>query len=581
MYTIRSITIALIMLCMPVMGSAGVQSQQVTKAKMIRELEIIKNTFEVKYAPAEWKKSYSGWDLDTKIAEAQAKVVAKDKISLKDFRRIVKDFFNSTSDYHVGVFFHSTAAAFLPFNVQSAQGKYFVSWVDSSQLPHMAVGDEILTFNGVPIGEVIADLVKKESGNVNCKTDQALAEIGLTARIGAMGHEIPSSPSLVVITAKNQQKKAVQNHFVKWDISPEKISDGPFMATQRSLALPSMPVMKKQKDSFFDKQMSPAFYEPMNLAFAEHKKRYDKNPEDRQEPLGYRTSQLPALGKILWQSSEENPFHAYLFKMPNNKTIGFIRIPSYMPMDEATPKAFSDIINLFQTRTDALVIDQLNNPGGSVIYLYALASMLSPSPLTVPSQRITITQEDVLSAITTLQMLENPEIKEVDLAEEELQGYPITQEFMTCLNDYFQLIISQWNAGNVFTDSNYLYGIHTLTPHPWGYYSKPILMLVNQLDFSGGDFLPAILQDNKRATIMGTKTAGAGGYVLSHTHPNQFGIAGYSVTGSLAERMNKAPIENLGVTPDISYELTTRDLEMGYVDYKTAIQKAIDKLLQK
>jgi C-terminal processing protease CtpA/Prc len=117
-----------------------------------------------------------------------------------------------------------------------------------------------------------------------------------------------------------------------------------------------------------------------------------------------------------------------------------------------------------------------------------------------------------------------------------------------------------------------------VNPDPNVNYTKPILLLVNELDFSGGDFFPAILQDNNRAKIMGLRTSGAGGYILSVEFPSSLGLKSFSFTGSLARRMNNKPIENLGVTPDIPYDWTVNDFQNNYVDYKAAINKAVGSL---
>jgi hypothetical protein len=39
-------------------------------------------------------------------------------------------------------------------------------------------------------------------------------------------------------------------------------------------------------------------------------------------------------------------------------------------------------------------------------------------------------------------------------------------------------------------------------------YTKKIVVLINELDFSAAEFLAAILQDNKRATLFGESTGG-------------------------------------------------------------------------
>ena len=104
---------------------------QVTKDKMLNDLDIIKNTFEVKYGPAEWKKEYADWSLDEQIDLAKVKVLETKNITIKDYQRILLGFFNSTRDYHVGVSFYSTEAAFLPFRIHSTEGKYYIAWVYS------------------------------------------------------------------------------------------------------------------------------------------------------------------------------------------------------------------------------------------------------------------------------------------------------------------------------------------------------------------------------------------------------------------------------------------------------------------
>jgi hypothetical protein len=193
-----------------------------------------------------------------------------------------------------------------------------------------------------------------------------------------------------------------------------------------------------------------------------------------------------------------------------------------------------------------------------------------------------IAQADVQDALSQIEQLkqiksEDDIAKGGDAVQGLGEGYPVTLEFINFMRAYAQFIVSEWTAGRKLTNPYWIGGVDHINPNPV-HYSKPILLLVNELDFSGGDFFPTIMQDNKRVTILGTRTAGAGGYVNDVTVPNNVGVASFRVTQSIAERVNGNPIENLGVQPDINYSMTAADYQNSYADYVAAVKAAIKKI---
>lgn len=582
----KSIIITLLtIIFLPIFNCTAVNiDQSLLKTKMINDLDIIRNTFEVKYAPAPWKKFYANWDLDEQVAFAKSKILIKENITLKDYHHILNQFFLSTRDYHVGVHFFSTEAASLPFNVRGSNNRYFLSWVDKYSAPQeFAIGDEILFFGSQTINEAVEEVKRRELGNPESETDQRLAEMFLTSRVAAIGHEVPHGPITIVI--KKVKTGDIITCRIAWDYEREEISspsdtilkpkakaNKQYTTTQDTLPL--------HLQRYLNKPMQATFYDHFRKAFQHDTLANDMEDEEVLDAqlIGSKKSGLPPLGKIIWKAPANSTFHSYLYETPEGRKVGYIRIAEYMGMDRQV-EDFGYLIRLFEQESDALVIDQVNNPGGILFYLYGLASMLSPTPLQLPTQRMTITQEDVYVALATLEELQMVDLGDL-LGGSTLFGYPINKDFVDSLISHFNFVINEWDSGHYLTDTAHLYGISSLTINPTAVYSKPILVLINQLDFSCGDLFPAILQDNERATIFGTKTAGAGGAVLSHSHPNQLGVAGYTFTGSLLERLDHTPIENLGVTPDIVYDITEEDLQNGHRGYIAAIQKAVEGLLE-
>ena len=154
-------------------------------------------------------------------------------------------------------------------------------------------------------------------------------------------------------------------------------------------------------------------------------------------------------------------------------------------------------------------------------------------------------------------------------------------ELLKDWNGFQQEVIKQWSAGKTMTSPLPVFGLAAVQPNPAGRFTKPLLILTNPLDFSGGDFFPAIMQDNKRAVIFGERTAGAGGVVKDYKQQNSLlGVETIKLTATIAERANGQPIENLGVTPDIPYAVTAADVQGGYAGYIKAADAAVSGLLK-
>lgn len=545
------------------------------KRKMLNDLESIRNTFDVKYAlAADYKKNRFNLSIDDEFNKIKNEIETNQVSTIKDYQVALKRLFKSFKDYHVGVSFYSTESASLPFRVQSAEGRYFISWIDPKynmkELYLINVGDELIEFDDVPIQEAINNIKAIDFADPLSETDQIFAEMCLTKRFGCLAHNVPKGPINVTIKSKGCLSQPIK-HKLEWIYFPELISNK-FNENEETNHLSS--------HAFFNKNWCSPLNEVLenqNNAqniFTGHLLESDSyDIETTNKFFGGQKSFLPYLGESIWCSSNKSFFHAYIFKGPNKKNIGYIRIPDYKG-DEDQVSEFKNVITHFQRHTEALVIDQLNNPGGYGFYMYALLCMLANKPLDLLVERSTLDHQEVFYATEMIYGTKNSKNKK-----DNIKGFPFTPELIKGSLEYAQFIIDQWNAGNKITESHYSYNIDKLYPDPKIHYTKPIVVLINQLDFSAADLFPAILQDNKRAIIFGANTAGAGGAVDKVVYPNMFGIASYSYTSTITERINQQPIENQGVTPDVQYSITVNDLENNYVDYVKAINETLRLML--
>lgn len=534
-----------------------------SKDKMTKDVDYLTNLIAYSYGPQYWKQSHFGWSLLDEANKVKAQINASSSTQLKDYQKMLSQLFFSTRDYHVGHGYNSTESATLGFTVKTIENKVIIVHIDRKKLPstifNFNVGDEIISWNGHPIAEEYALLMHTNYTNT-AVTDLAWTDLLLTKRVGYMAMDVPNG--LATIEIKNQNDQSIQVAVLNWQYTPELISD-----------IPDHQFFSLKGDNLKNELSKLKLSNPTHIKFMQESQDQDSpNPYG----LGQRKSFIPTFGTPIWESDESNQHYAYIFES-NGKKIGYIRLSSYTPEigSDFSAQMFGEILNKFEKETDGLIIDQVNNPGGSVLYLYSLVSMFVNQPAYAPHHKMILNQKMVLEAYSTLEQLKNIRSQSdivANLGTDSIEGYQVDMEFIDLIRGYEQFIIDQSKAGKVLSEPFYLYGVNKIKPHPRYNYSKPVFILTNELDFSGGDFFPATMQDNQRAFVIGGRTAGAGGYVQSYDNiPNTFGLSYFSLTGSIAERIDKNPIENLGVTPDYNVNLTVDDITQGFKNYKKSV----------
>lgn len=560
---------------------AGTPSEQKLKEKkeaMLSDLEFIKNTFKSVYAPADWKKQQFGWDAEQQIAAIKEKILAKENFSTKEYRSELLNFVTSTKDYHVGTFFFSYEAALLPFTVKCAEGRYFVSSIDrtrlSSNVYKFSEGDELVSFDGRPVDDVVNELIDRYFNVSNPDTDRSMACMFLTIRAAVLGMDVPRGSIKVSFKSgsddDDDDDDKVSTYQMTWQYMPEKVKADVIATLDEEIDESTLPL--GQRSCFKTKMVSPIFD-----ALQKNKMKFSSEDPHL---MGSREGFIPDLGTKIWETDEDSPFYAYMSLTDNKKMIGFLRIPHYMFFFDDDMQELASIIDRFEEMTDALIIDQTNNSGGFAFFTYTLASMLATEPMHLPKHQLTITPEEVFQVADVIPALEEIYDDEdaVDVFGKDIIGYPVNFQVAQSILEFYRHIYDQWNLGNTLTDPFHFY-IDQVNPHPDTQYTKPILILTNEMDISAADFFPSIMQDNKRATILGSRTAGAGGAVGFMHYPNRFGVIGIAYTKTIADRLNGNKIENLGVTPDIPYSLTADDMQNDYSGYVDCIMDAVLDLI--
>ncbi|EPP34805.1 peptidase S41 family protein [Chlamydia ibidis] len=565
-------------------------SKNLVRDNACADLQFIEHLLQVKYAPRVWKQDLLSWNLEEETRRARLQFFLEEEPSTKYCQQVLANYFVSLNDYHAGIVFFATESSSLPYTLKlSEDGKCFVVDVHTYN-SEISKGDEILEFDNMDISSAI-ESVRTGRGT---SSDYATAVRTLVSRSASLGHTVPVG---IVNLKIRRPSGLVRTIKVRWRHTPESIADlslitplikEPKLSFNSCIAKNHNTSCLKSTDSLFTTSMVPYFW-------SELRKQY-RSGLSSDFNIGSKRGFLPDFGLPIWKQSD-GPYHAYIFQLMGKNghmyNIGFVRISTYAweEMEDRDPdnldapwKNFEQIILHMQANTDALIVDQTNNPGGSVFYLYGLISMLTDRPLSVPLHRMILTQDEVSTAVNWLNMLDGVDNEEqVHTAlGEDMEGYVMDMNAVGYLQSFSHRVLDCWGKGDINLSSPIpLLGFANVHPHPRASYDKPICVLINEDNYSCADLFAAIMKDNNRALLIGKCTAGAGGFVFNVAFPNRSGIKNCSLTGSLAIRKDGSLIENLGVSPHVSLDVTSRDVQTGrYSDYIGKVKETLLTFLE-
>lgn len=550
--------------------------------------------FSVQYAPYAWKQSYCGWNLENEVKTLEKTWSSDPKASL--FR-----FIKNTRDYHVGARFYSTEASILPFRLVHVGGRFFVSEIfeNFEDRISLAVGDEVISWNGKPIMSVVRALINYAgTGEEDSLTEQQLAAYTLTERWGSRGLK-KESGSVRIESIRNNKK--VISH-IKWIEIPEVF---PYFGEKKASLGWDLDFTTNVKNIFqtaLSKKVSyPAFLgESSSVTIM-----------DSRFSLGNKEGYLPALGKVVWRWGPQKfkyfPFlkkrkyrlNAYISELETGKKVGYVRIPTFSPSPEleedeellyfdfltSMAEEYKAVFKYLRENSDMILVDQTRNPGGVVFYCYAVLSCISQKELHLSQEKIKISNEDVVLAQIFLKVVEifkdYSEKEANDFWSEIFMGIQPAKGWNQAIASFAEGIIDAWEKGQDLTDPLYFFGVDYLKPVLPDVVEKPVVCLVDELCFSCGDIFPAILQDNGVAIIAGSKTAGAGGSRGSFSFPNIENIEEIYLTTSLVLREDGGVIENVGITPDVEIAMEVEDINTNFTPFVYRLTTLINEILLK
>jgi hypothetical protein len=536
--------------------TADVAFGQLTVDQKVADFQSVAGLYAKRYAPYEWKRDVIGFDLLNVAPWLDQIIATKDDL---DFYEVVSEYVSKLNDAHDVYTLPTNFLATLNFSVDLYDNnKLLVDFINRARLPAaefpFVTGYQLVSIDGQDAMNLLQTFLRYQIA-ANPRSTTRLAATLLTTRPQQLMPHAANVPeiSTVVFQRPDSQLEAYRIPWAKSGIP---------LTTVGKYFTPTATLLTHEADTDSPPEEIPAYFAP--LIRLQNCRIPDRGVLNFGSLTPIFAQSLPS-SFVRRLGTAGDPFFSGVFEAGGFR-IGFIRIPSYAPISTAVAlTAFQREMAYFQANTDGLVIDDMRNPGGSLSYVNQLLSLVMPTQWRAMGFELRATSGWVVSISSALEQAKAARAPQniIDLLEK-IKGAIIDA------NAKFRGRTEPIPLDDVTLDrlpATDLQG-NLLA------YTKPLIVLVDEMSASGAEVFAAGIQDNARGPLVGWRTMGAGGSVVTW-EAGTYSLGLTSVTESLMNRgltiitggfpglattYPSAPyLENIGVHPDVSIDYMTSD----------------------
>jgi len=501
------------------------------------DLHFLQTVIHAGYGPLDYK--IRNGIVDVAALDARFEQEVAQTQTNQEFHYKLVEYVAAYKDGHFGVTVPSNKVYVLPITTDLINGKVLITLINRTQLPQLdfAEGDEIVSVDGLPISTYLDQASRYISSGVPGSIRRLAAWTVFSRR----ATRLPAPPhAQLTVEIRKALDGNLSTATLNWQVRGEDPEDG---------------LMSK----FSGLHRSDVRYDQLENSLVRDYA-HGTMADSSYACSGKSRIALPE-GAV---SIMDEPFVAYYYPTPKGN-VGYLRIPHYSPAmfeggdNDKWVAWYEYAIQRLEANTVGLIIDQDHNCGGSVGIVNFMISMFMDRPFQ-PVQ---------------FELLANKQTY-MDFKEwtEELPRF--TNEYEN-VQAVLALIKGEWLKGsNRLTPKTAIDGKNTLPPNSIRY-TKPVVMLIDEISGSGGDAFPAMMKGLGRAKLFGQNTSGLGGHVLEYPVGLPNSEVKFRITKSLFYNPQGVAIENNGATPDQFYTITRHDILNGFAHYRKAYT---DYLLQ-